>query len=119
MDFAWPTEVQHRLERARRLAEENLSLLRGPTGFDHAAWNTLANFGLFRMPLSKAWGGESSGALATFAVLEALGRGGADRGLLFAAGAHLFGCAVPLAAYGTPRHAEAWGEGLSSGSVIG
>jgi len=119
MDFAWPTEVLHRLERARQFAEEKLSLLPGPTGFDQAAWSTLADFGLFRMPLSKAWGGESSGALATFGVLEALGRGGADRGLLFAAGAHLFGCAVPLAAYGTPRHAEAWGEGLSSGSVIG
>ena len=119
MDFAWPPEVRHRLERTRQFAEEKLSRLPGPTGFDRAAWNALANFGLFRLPLSKAWGGESGGALATLAVLEALGRGGADRGLLFAAGAHLFGCAVPLAAYGTRRHAEAWGEGLSSGSVIG
>ena len=119
MDFAWPPEVRHRLERTRQFAEERLSALPRPAGFDRSAWDALANFGLFRMPLSKAWGGEGSGALATLAVLEALGHGGADRGLLFAAGAHMFGCAVPLAAYGTTRHAEIWREGLSSGSVIG
>src|SRR5262249_41455641 len=119
MDFAWSPEVRHRAERAQQFAEEKLLPLPQPKGLDRAAWNALAAFGVLRMPLPKAWGGESCGALTTIAVLEALGRGGADRGLLFAAGAHLLGCAVPLAAYGTPRHAERWGEGLSNGTVIG
>lgn len=119
MDFAWSPQVRHRLERARQFAEGKLSLLRRPTGFDRAAWDALAEFGVFRMPLSEPLGGESSGALATIAVLEALGRGGTDRGLLFAAGAHLFGCAVPVSAYGTPHQAETWRRGLSTGTTIG
>jgi len=119
MDFAWSPEVRHRLEQARRFAEERLSGLPPPKSFDRHGWGALAEFGLFRMPLSEAWGGEHSGALATMATLEALGRGGADRGLLFAAGAHMFGCAVPVSAYGTRGQAASWARGLSSGSVIG
>src|SRR5262249_27913561 len=51
--------------------------------------------------------------------MDALGRGGADRGLLFAMGAHLFGCAMPIALHGTPRHAETYSAGLRSGAMIG
>jgi len=119
MDFSWSPDVRLRIERTRQCAAEQLAPLPQSVGFDQAAWNVLAALDLFRIALPTSWGGENCGALVTIAVLEALGRGGADRGLLFAAGAHLFGCAVPVAAYGSARHAETWSKALSTGAVIG
>ena len=119
MDFGWPSEVQERVESARRFAEEKLAAGGSTTGFDHSAWRAVAELGVIESLLPRAWGGKNCGALVTAAVLEALGRGGADRGLLFALGAHLFGCAMPLATYGSPQQAECWKDRLGSGAIIG
>jgi alkylation response protein AidB-like acyl-CoA dehydrogenase len=89
------------------------------TGFDATAWRALADAGLFRIALPTNRGGEGQGAVAITTMLEALGRGGADRGLLMACGAHVFGCAVPIAAYATPAQAERWLPALASGDAIG
>jgi L-prolyl-PCP dehydrogenase len=118
MDFGWSSEVAERIEAARHFAEAKLSA-RPADGFDHAGWRAVAEFGLIDFPLPESWGGRNGGALVTAALLEALGRGGADRGLLFAIGAHLFGCAMPLATYGSPAQAERWKNALGSGSAIG
>jgi alkylation response protein AidB-like acyl-CoA dehydrogenase len=119
MDFSWPIEIQRRVDDARRFAEEHLAQPCRSTGFDSRAFRAAAEFGVFGLALPKAWGGEGAGALATVAVMDAFGRGGADRGLLFAMGAHLFGCAMPIALHGTPRDAEAYGEGLRTGAMVG
>lgn len=89
------------------------------TAFDDAAWHELARTGLFRTALPADHGGEGQGALAITTMLEALGRGGADRGLLMACGAHVFGCAVPIAAYAAPAQAQRWLPALASGEAIG
>ena len=89
------------------------------TKFDHAAWRELARDGLFRIALPAAYGGEGHGALAVTSMLEALGRGGADRGLLMACGAHVFGCGVPIAAHATPAQAERWLPALAGGDMVG
>jgi alkylation response protein AidB-like acyl-CoA dehydrogenase len=52
-------------------------------------------------------------------MLEGLGRGGADRGLLFAIGAHLFGCLVPLSIHARQSPTARWEESLRDGNVIG
>src|SRR5260370_9713445 len=118
MDFSWSPDVRLRIERTRQCAAEQLAPLPQSVGFDQAAWNVLAALDLFRIALPTSWGGENCGALVTIAVLEALGRGGADRGLLFAAGAHLFGCAVPVAAYGPAPHPEAPGKALTTAALF-
>jgi len=118
MDFGWPGEIAERVEAARQFAEARLAA--GPRdGFDPAGWRAVADFGLIDFALPETWGGRNGGALVTAALLEALGRGGADRGLLFAIGAHLFGCALPLATYGSPAQAERWKNALGGGSAIG
>lgn len=119
MDFSWPIEIGERVDEARRFAEENLFTESRPAGFDRTAWDAVGGLGVIALALPEIWGGRNCGALMITAVLEALGRGGADRGLLFAIGAHLFGCAVPLATYGSPHQAERWKEGIRTGLVIG
>jgi alkylation response protein AidB-like acyl-CoA dehydrogenase len=119
MDFGWPDEMRRRLADARRFAEEHLAAPQRATGFDSLAFRAAAEFGAFGLALPEAWGGTGDGALSTVATLDAFGRGGADRGLLFAIGAHLFGCAMPIALHGTPRHAEAYSKGLRTGAMVG
>src|SRR5258706_8598287 len=118
MDFALPVEVREEAQRALHFAEARAPS-RPSAGLDLATWRDAASFGLIKSALPAEWGGRSQGALASFAMLEAMGRGGMDRSLLFAIGAHLFGCAVPIAAYATASQGAAWGPGLADGSIIG
>src|SRR6476660_9481781 len=118
MDFALPVEVREEAQRALRFAEERAPRRQG-AGLDRDAWRDVASFGLIKSALPAEWGGRARGALASFAMLEALGRGGMDRSLLFAMGAHLFGCAVPVAAHATPEQSAKWGAGLCDGSIVG
>ncbi len=117
--FDLPADVQDRAAQAERWARSALVGRPRIAKFDAASWRGLGRFGLFRSALPASAGGEDIGALAITAVLEALGRGGADRGLLMAVGAHLFGCAMPLAAHATPAQAERYLSGLRDGEVIG
>lgn len=103
-------------EAARRLALEHFAKEdQPPSGFDHAGWRQLAEFGLFRVDLLD----KSTGLPRAARLLEALGSGGADRGLLFAAGAHLLGCLWPLVQLGSPAQHNEWIPGLASGDQIG
>ena len=111
------SQADHSLcEAARRLALERFGTEdRVSPGFDHAGWRQLADFGVFRVDLLD----KSAGLPRAARLLEAWGAGGADRGLLFAAGAHLFGCLWPLVQLGSSAQQAQWVPGLASGEQIG
>jgi clorobiocin biosynthesis protein CloN3 len=119
MTFCLPPDVRDRAAIAERWARSALAGRPRSAEFDATSWRGLGRSGLFGMALPVIAGGEGLGALAVTAVLESLGRGGADRGLLMAAGAHVFGCALPLAAHATPAQAARWLSALRDGEVIG
>src|SRR5262245_19280846 len=119
MNFALPLEFRDQAERSRRFAEETLASRSPGTRFDRAQWRAAMGSGVFDLALPLAWGGQARGALATATAFEAMGRGGAGRTLLFAMGAHLFGCAMPAAIYATPGQSERWAKGLRTGATIG
>ena len=112
-------ELQSRIADTEAWAQAAFAARPPRTSFDHAAWRELARQGLFRIALPAVHGGDGHGALATTAVLEALGRGGGDRGLLMACGAHVFGCGIPIAAHANPVQSERWLPALASGDIIG
>ena len=120
MKFDLPSEPREIFERARQFAEANLANRGRRIGLDRIGWEAAAEFGVFRQAASSAERGRGRGALASVAMLEGMGRGGADRGLLFAIGAHLFGCLVPLSIHaGRSRAAQSWQAPLRDGTVIG
>ncbi|MBV9859547.1 MAG: acyl-CoA/acyl-ACP dehydrogenase [Alphaproteobacteria bacterium] len=124
MQFEWSPETRQRIAAARDFAEKTLRPRGRSEGLDHAGWQAAARFGVFRSAMPPRFGlgrsrDGSNGALVSAALFEAMGRGGADRGLLFAMGAHLFGCLVPLAAYATDWQAAEWEELLRDGSAVG
>ena len=95
---------------AARLAESSPPLR---CGFAAAGWRALAETGVFAQAA-----GETPRATDTAVRFEGYGRGGADRGLLFAAGAHLYGGLVPIARYGSPAQKARWEGRLREGAAI-
>lgn len=119
MHFGWSAQARQRIEGALNFAQERLSTRPGVVGLDHAGWRQAAEFGLFRMIMpSQDLDGRTSGALASATILEAMGRGGADRGLLFSLGAHLFGCLVPFLSYATAAQRAEWEDKLRDGTAL-
>jgi len=99
-DHSLSTADREQCESARRLARERFSEAVPPAGFDHAAWRCLADFGVFQVDLRD----KSACFPRATRLLEAFGTGGADRGLWFAAGAHVFGCLWPLLHFEIPHN---------------
>lgn len=86
----------------------------GPAGMD-----ALAEAGVLGLPVPEAYGGGGASLVTTAHAFEGLGRGGADGGLLLAAGAHLFGLAMPVVRVGTEMQRKRWLPQLASGNCMG
>ncbi|MEU2614739.1 acyl-CoA dehydrogenase family protein [Micromonospora sp. NPDC007271] len=98
MDFGWSHAQQAAYEDLRKNAETQFE----PVGAadrltERAVWHRLGRLGLLGLCVPARYGGGGLGALDTALRVEAFGRGCADTGLVFAASAHLFACAVPTA----------------------
>jgi alkylation response protein AidB-like acyl-CoA dehydrogenase len=117
--FDLPNDAKEIFERARRFAETELANRKRSFDLDRTGWGATAKFGVFRHAMDSSGSGSGRGALASVAMLEGLGRGGADRGLLFAMGAHLFGCLVPLSIYAAQSLSARWEGSLRDGTIIG
>jgi len=87
--------------------------------FDRELWQRAGAFGLAGLPAPKTHGGMGLGAAESAHLLEALGRGCDDAGLLFSLAAHLFACVVPLARFGTDAQKARLLPRLASGELIG
>ncbi len=101
---------------ARANAARNWAATAAPSrrpGLDSASWTAAHRAGFLR-PATP--GPDAVGAAE---VMEALGHGGADRGWLFALGAHWFGCCAPLSRHATPSQRATWEPGLHDGSLVG
>jgi alkylation response protein AidB-like acyl-CoA dehydrogenase len=64
--------------------------------FDRKLWDEAAEFGLAGLPIPEDWGGSGLDAVETMQIVEALGKGCEDGGLVFSLCAHMFASAVPF-----------------------
>jgi alkylation response protein AidB-like acyl-CoA dehydrogenase len=87
--------------------------------FSRAAWQKCADFGILRLPIPEELGGLAADPLTTVAVMEGLGYGCRDQGLLFSINAHLWTNSIPILKYGTPEQIAKYLPGLCNGSLIG
>ncbi len=87
--------------------------------FDRDAWRRCAEFGVLGMPIPKQYGGLGLGLSELLAVMEGLGAGTRDQGLLFSLNAHLWTNSIPILIYGTEEQRQKYLPSLCDGSFIG
>ena len=107
------------IEFARAELNDNLLERDAEKTFSHAGWKKCADFGVLRLPIPEKHGGSGGDPITTIAVMEGLGYGCRDQGLLFSINAHLWTNSIPILKYGTPEQIDKYLPGLCDGSLIG
>lgn len=87
--------------------------------FSRDDWVKCAEFGVQGMPVPQEYGGTGLGIVALIAVMEGLGYGCKDSGLLFSLNAHLWTNSIPVLLYGTEEQRRKYLPGLCNGQLIG
>ncbi len=123
MDFAWDEERLAYKSTAVRFAQKELKA--GITDYDwhetflRERWRKCADFGVLGLPFPETYGGAEADILTTMLVMEGLGYGGKDNGLLFALNAQMWAVQHPLSEFGTPEQQKQYLPGLIAGEIIG
>lgn len=87
--------------------------------FDRAGWRHCAEFGVMGMPVPKEYGGLGLGLTDLIAVMEGLGYGTRDLGLLFSIHAHMWTNVMPILEFGTDEQKRRYLPLLVSGEWVG
>jgi alkylation response protein AidB-like acyl-CoA dehydrogenase len=123
VEFGWSEEQRLLGESAAEFAQKELNAgLQEPGGssvFPHKAWLRCAEFGVQGMPVPEQFGGQGADLVTTALVLESLGFGCQDNGLLFSINAHLWSCALPIWKFGDDAQRRRYLPPLCDGSLIG
>lgn len=107
------------VEFARRHLGSDLGERDLGRGFDRQGWQKCAEFGVMGMPVPKGYGGQGLGLTDLIAVMEGLGYGTRDLGLLFSIHAHLWTVVMPILQFGTESQKDKFLPRLVSGEWIG
>jgi len=123
MDFSLSAEQRELKDAAAVFAREKLCgdlARREEAGeFPVEAWRACARFGIQGLPVPAELGGGGSDILTTVLVMEALGYGCGDNGLIFSLNAQMWSLQLPLVKFGTPAQQQAYLPGLMAGEMIG
>ncbi|MEO5821010.1 MAG: acyl-CoA dehydrogenase family protein [Vicinamibacteraceae bacterium] len=124
MTFFELTEEQRKLQESA-VAFAKSALVSDMVGrdreahFDREAWRHCASFGVLGMPIPEEYGGLGLGLSHLLAVMEGLGYGTRDQGLLFSLNAHLWTNSIPILIYGTDEQRKRYLPPLCDGSLVG
>jgi len=86
--------------------------------FNRDKWQLIRESGVIRIPFAKQWGGLGDDALTLVYVLEELGYGCRDAGLLFALATQVVSAAIPLQKFGSEELKERYLARLIDGEII-
>ena len=122
MDFSLSAEQRELTEAAtdfaRRELNQDLAKREDAGEFPREAWQACAKFGIQGLPVPAELGGAGSDVLTTTLVMEALGYGCHDNGLLFSLNAQMWSVELPLMIFGSPAQQQAYLPGMVSGDII-
>lgn len=123
MNFNW-TETQKSLkENAIKFAKSNnpsdmIEIDKNGT-FSKQHWLKYAEFGVQGLTAPENLGGSGLDLLSCIAVMEGLGYGALDHGMLFSISAHIWSFLEPLLVFGSEKQKDNYFPGLCNGNIIG
>ena len=123
MDFSW-TEEQLAfkdavIKFAKKELNEGLSERDQNGEISRENWMKCARFGILGLPFPEEYGGSNADIMTTVNVMEGLGYGCRDNGLIFAMNAQLWSVQMPILLFGTQEQKEKYLPGLCSGEIVG
>src|ERR1700733_12992060 len=123
MDFALSAEQRELKEAtvafARGELDQDLAKRDEEGEFPLEAWRACAKFGIQGLPVPAELGGAGADILTTVLVMECLGYGCHDNGLIFSLNAQMWSLQLPLVKFGSAAQQQAYLPGLVAGDLIG
>jgi alkylation response protein AidB-like acyl-CoA dehydrogenase len=123
MEFSW-TEEQLAFKKevirfAQKKLNEKVTERDRQAVFSRENWQACAEFGILGLATPEEYGGAGADILTTMLVMEGLGYGCHDNGLVFAMNAQMWSVQHPILAFGTEAQKQKYLPGLCSGGIIG
>jgi alkylation response protein AidB-like acyl-CoA dehydrogenase len=123
MDFSWTEEqlqLRHAvIEFAQKELNEGLAERDRQGELPRENWRKCARFGILGLAVPEEYGGAGSDILTTMLVMEGLGYGCRDNGLIFAMNAQMWSVQHPILAFGSETQKQKYLPGLCHGDLIG
>ena len=123
MDFSWTKDQLELREKAITFAKQRLNddLLENDMRGElpREKWLACAEFGAQGIIIPGQYGGTGLDILTAVLVMESLGYGCKDNGLLLSINVNIWNCAVPILHFGTELQKSSYLPGLCNGSLVG
>ena len=123
MDFSWSEEQLALRRETVRFAQgelnRNLIDREEASELPQEIWKKCADFGILGMGMPTEYGGSGSDILTTMLVMEGLGYGCRDNGLIFAINAQMWSVQHPILVFGTDAQREKYLPDFIGGRIVG
>lgn len=123
MNFNWTDDEKELRRSAAEFSSEYLAdgvIERDRDGiFSQRLWRLCAEFGVLNSLVPRQFGGRGHDLLSTVSILEGIGFGARDNGLVFAVTAHIASCESAVSRFGSDSQKAQWLPKLADGNVIG
>ena len=112
VDFDWTDD--HLSLRRGAVEFASRQLVEGVTGrdregvFSRELWGACAEFGLQGSMVPEEWHGGGQDLLSAAVILEGIGYGARDNGLVFSVASHVASCEGPLSEFGSEDQKREW-----------
>jgi len=123
VDFGWTDEqLSYKkavIEFAKKELDVDLTERDRNNVFDRDRWQRCADFGLLGLPVPEEYGGSEMDVVTSMLMMEGLGYGCKDNGLIFSINAQLWSVQMPIIGFGTVAQKEKYLPATVSGDLIG
>lgn len=123
MDFSFTKEQlelkSSAIEFARKELSKDARKRDEEESFSREAWRACARFGVQGLPVPTEYGGSGTDIMTTVLVMEGLGYGSPDNGMIFSLNAQMWSIELPLLGFGSEEQKGTYLPGLVSGDLIG
>ena len=123
MDFSWTKEQLDFKNTVIEFAKKELN--EGMIDRDREGelarenWNKCAKLGILGLAIPEEYGGSATDIMTTMLVMEGLGYGCQDNGLIFAMNAQMWSVQHPILTFGTEAQKQKYLPGFCNGELIG